>query len=235
MDDLAHESRPIHSLNRKRKADQDDHNVNAPPQDSSNTAEPMLLDVQATPRCPADASSAPPAAPWPIARPTQGMSPSWPSQSSPSATAFLPQRAREGQPSPKRLRIEIPSTPPTSPHRPRRGQRPTSSRHLSRQRRAGETRDTGIVSATEPGPSRGSLLRTNSLPALSSSRSVPASPTESTVVSPHIPPHQPPINRETLKELDLEAILRNPQLRQFPFLPHLPSLPFSSMYVHCRP
>ncbi|KAI0720506.1 T-complex protein 11-domain-containing protein [Cerioporus squamosus] len=213
MDDLAHESRPIHSLNRKRKADQDDHNVNPAPQDAVSNGEPMLIDVQATPRCPADTSPAAPAAAWPIARARQGMNPSWPSPSCPPSAAFLPQRAREGQPSPKRLRIEIPTTPPGSPHRPRRGQRQVSSRHLGRQRRAGETRDTGIVSATEPGPSRGSLLRTASLPALPSSRSVPVSPIEPAVVSPHIPPHQPPINRETLKELDLEAILRNPQLR----------------------
>ncbi|RDX53333.1 Tcp11-domain-containing protein [Lentinus brumalis] len=210
MDDLAHHSRPIHSLRRKRKADQDDHSPSPVQQDSVNTPEPMLIDVQATPRCPADPSAAAPAAAWPIARASQGMTSSWPS---PSAAAFLPQRAREGQPSPKRLRIDIPSSPPASPHRPRRGQRQASSRHLSRQRRAGETRDTGIVSATEPGPCRGSLLRTASLPALPSSRSVPVSPIDPAVVSPHIPPHQPPINRETLKELDLEAILRNPQLR----------------------
>jgi hypothetical protein len=38
--------------------------------------------------------------------------------------------------------------------------------------------------------------------------------------SPHIPVRNPPINKDTLKELDLEAILRNPQLRAFP----LPSL-----------
>jgi hypothetical protein len=31
--------------------------------------------------------------------------------------------------------------------------------------------------------------------------------------SPHIPVRNPPINKDTLKELDLEAILRNPQLR----------------------
>jgi hypothetical protein len=31
--------------------------------------------------------------------------------------------------------------------------------------------------------------------------------------SPHIPVRNPPINKDTLKELDLEAILHNPQLR----------------------
>lgn len=33
--------------------------------------------------------------------------------------------------------------------------------------------------------------------------------------SPHIPIRTPPINKETLKELDLDAIMRNPQLRAF--------------------
>ncbi|KAI0754963.1 T-complex protein 11-domain-containing protein [Daedaleopsis nitida] len=216
MDDLAHQSRPIHSLNRKRKASQDDRNVPSSSQDPSNAPEPMLIDVQATPRCPTDAASGPS---WPIARARQGMSSSWPTASPsprPHTPAFVPQRAHEGQPAPKRLRIEIPGTPPSSPHRPRRSQRMPPSRHLGRHRRAGDTRDTGIVSATEPGPSRGSLLRTASLPSLpshSSTRSIPSSPIESSTISPHIPPHQPPINRETLKELDLEAILRNPQLR----------------------
>ncbi|PIL22542.1 hypothetical protein GSI_15231 [Ganoderma sinense ZZ0214-1] len=215
MDDLAHESRPIHSLNRKRKADQDDHNVSSSPPDPPSAPDAMLIDPQATPRCPADPPApGPSTAPWQIARSSQGMSP-WHQTSHPSCAtpSYIAPRLREGQPSPKRLRIEIPCTPPGSPLRARRPHR-TVSRQPGRQRRPGETRDTGIVSATEPGPSRGSLLRTASLPApSSSSRSVPVSPVEPTPISPHIPPHQPPINRETLKELDLEAILRNPQLR----------------------
>jgi hypothetical protein len=36
--------------------------------------------------------------------------------------------------------------------------------------------------------------------------------------SPHIPVRNPPINKDTLKELDLEAILRNPQLRASSYL-----------------
>ncbi|OBZ71625.1 Protein SOK1 [Grifola frondosa] len=99
---------------------------------------------------------------------------------------FIPQVRHEGPSRPKRPRIDIPHSSSTSPRR--------------------------IVSATEPGPCRGSLLRAGNLPsALRSCQSVPVSPIEP--ISPHIPPHQPPINRETLKELDLEAILRNPQLR----------------------
>ncbi|KAH9936309.1 T-complex protein 11-domain-containing protein [Fomitopsis serialis] len=87
-----------------------------------------------------------------------------------------------------------------------------TARKLIRRSRTHDTRDTGIVSATEPGPSRGSLLRICTLPTTPRpSSSVPVSPIET--FSPHIPSHQPPINRDTLKELDLEAILRNPQLR----------------------
>ena len=242
MDDLAHESRPIHSLNRKRKADQDDHNVPPSPSDPPSTPDAMLIDPQATPRCPADApTSGPSTSSWHIARSSQGMAPSWPQPPCPSCapSAFNPRRLREGQPSPKRLRLEIPCPPPGSPHRSRRSRGPTSRHHHGRHRRAGETRDTGIVSATEPGPSRGSLLRSASLPSLSSSsRSVPASPIEPITISPHIPSHQPPINRETLKELDLEAILRNPQLRQYPFLFLLTvaSIVFTPMYTClCRP
>ncbi|KAI8978674.1 T-complex protein 11-domain-containing protein [Trametes punicea] len=178
-----------------------------------------------TPRRPADTpDAASSSSSWMLARSGQGMDAPWPpSSSSFSATAALvaPQRDREGQPSVKRLRIEIPTTPPGSPRRSRRPPRPSpraSSHH--RRLRPGETRDTGIVSATEPGPSRGSLLRTSSLPTPSSSsssslqsRSVPVSPIDPCALSPHIPPHQPPINSETLKELDLDAILRNPQLR----------------------
>ncbi|KAI0632116.1 T-complex protein 11-domain-containing protein [Trametes polyzona] len=167
-----------------------------------------------TPRRPADAPDGPSSSTWMLARSRQGMPPSWsPSASSsacPPAPALVPpQLDREGQPSAKRLRIEIPSTPPSSPHRARRPQRP-SLRTSQRNRRLGETRDTGIVSATEPGPSSGSLLRP---PRLSSASSLPVSPIDPCSLSPHIPPHQPPINRETLKELDLDAILRNPQLR----------------------
>lgn len=241
MDDLAHESRrPIHSINRKRKADNDDHNGPNTVTDAPANAEPMLIDVQATPRCPADSTPGPSTASWPIVRSRQGMTSSWPPpspSSCPSPSAFIPKRAQEGQPSPKRLRIEIPTTPPSSPHRMRRAQRQPSSR-LTRHRRTGDTRDTGIVSATEPGPSSGSLLRTASLPPLpsQSSRSVPASPIEPITISPHIPPHQTPINRETLKELDLEAILRNPQLRQSQFLLRLATLPYLIFaYVLCRP
>lgn len=225
MDDLAHESRrPIHNINRKRKADQDDLVPVPPPQpaDAATGTDAIRIDPSMTPRCPADAPDGPSSSSWMLARSRQGMATSWSTPASSSScpapgVSFSPKLDREGQPSAKRLRIEIPSTPPGSPHRTRSRSARPSPRYI--QRRRVENRDTGIVSATEPGPSSGSLLRPQRLASVSSkSHSVPVSPIDPCSISPHIPPHTPPINRETLKELDLDAILRNPQLRQWPFL-----------------
>ncbi|KAL1950314.1 hypothetical protein VTO73DRAFT_5438 [Trametes versicolor] len=220
MDDLAHESRrPIHNINRKRKADQDDLVPVPPPQpaDAATGTDAIRIDPSMTPRCPADAPDGPSSSSWILARSRQGMATSWSTPASSSScpapgVSFSPKLDREGQPSAKRLRIEIPSTPPGSPHRTRSRSARPSPRYI--QRRRVENRDTGIVSATEPGPSSGSLLRPQRLASVSSkSHSVPVSPIDPCSISPHIPPHTPPINRETLKELDLDAILRNPQLR----------------------
>ncbi|KAL0069754.1 Protein SOSEKI 1 [Marasmius tenuissimus] len=72
-----------------------------------------------------------------------------------------------------------------------------------------DVEDIGILPNVTPGPSTGSLLhlRRSSLPALND---VPI-PIDSSSL--HIPSVQPYISRQTLKELDLETILRNPQLR----------------------
>ncbi|KAI0822279.1 T-complex protein 11-domain-containing protein [Trametes gibbosa] len=225
MDNLAHDARhPCHTINRKRKADQDDHSQvpqPAPLPDPPTNTDAIRIDINMTPRRPADSPNGPSSSAWMLARTSQGMTITpWPqspsssssSSASPTPAVFIPTH-REGQPSAKRLRIEIPASSQASSSRARRPQRP-SPRTTQRRRRAGETRDTGIVSATEPGPSSGSLLRPPRLPASSAkSHSAPVSPIDPCSLSPHIPPHQPPINRETLKELDLDAILRNPQLR----------------------
>ncbi|KAH9942880.1 Tcp11-domain-containing protein [Amylocystis lapponica] len=223
MDDLAHESLPFQSLSRKRKADGDECQVQDPSSSSDpSSVEPMLLDSSATPRCPTKASDHSSSTSWLLGDASQGMVPSWtqPTSVSPSSVALVSEAREEGPSRPKRPRIEIPHSNPPSPRRMRKMRLtytpPTSAtpspRRYCRRSRAGETRDTGIVSATEPGPSRGSLLRTGVLtPASRSSSSVPVSPVDPS--SPHIPSNQPPINRDTLKELNLEAILRNPQLR----------------------
>lgn len=239
MDDLAHESLPVHSLSRKRKADGDDCQVQDAPSssDPSSTCEPMLIDSSATPRCPSKTSDHTQTPAWLLADAEQGIVSSW-SQPSPASSAvpFLSDAQKEGPSRPKRPRIDIPPSSPAA-RRVRRGRAlyshsvPSPRRH-SRRARLGETRDTGIVSATEPGPSRGSLLRYSSLPSTPRPvSSLPVSPIEP--IPHHIPPHQPPINRDTLKELDLEAILRNPQLRSSFFFSFLlrsrPSHPHPSI------
>ncbi|KAJ7724831.1 hypothetical protein B0H16DRAFT_1736406 [Mycena metata] len=87
--------------------------------------------------------------------------------------------------------------PPRSPLHPRLGN---------------DLEDVGILSTSDPGPSSGSLLHfrdtvfTKAIPS-STISSVPIDPN-----STHIPPVHPPINRNTLKELDLDVIIRNPPL-----------------------
>ncbi|KAJ7741043.1 hypothetical protein B0H16DRAFT_1464602 [Mycena metata] len=87
--------------------------------------------------------------------------------------------------------------PPRSPPHPRLGN---------------DLEDVGILSTSDPGPSSGSLLHlrdtvfTKAIPS-STISSVPIDPN-----STHIPPVHPPINRNTLKELDLDVIIRNPPL-----------------------
>ncbi|KAJ7644106.1 T-complex protein 11-domain-containing protein [Roridomyces roridus] len=85
---------------------------------------------------------------------------------------------------------------------PRRLLRRRSPTH---HRLGNDIEDIGIVSHADPGPSSGSLLR---LRDTTSPSSIPIDPN-----SAHIPPLLPPINRSTLAELDLEVIIRNPQLR----------------------
>ncbi|KAI0785270.1 T-complex protein 11-domain-containing protein [Abortiporus biennis] len=209
MDDIQHAST---SITRKRKAESED-------DPDASTVEQSLLDPAATPRIPSEPTDHPSSSSWLLAQQTQRMFSSWQQQTTPisSPSSFVSRTSSEGPSRPKRPRIEIPQSAPPSPRRLRRGRMSytttmPSPRRIIRNVRASELRDTGIVSATEPNSSRVAFLRTTSLPpSPRSSQSVPVSPIEPT--SPHIPSHQPPINRDTLKELDLEAILRNPQLR----------------------
>lgn len=73
-----------------------------------------------------------------------------------------------------------------------------------------DVEDIGVIPSAAPGPSTGSLLhlRRSSAPALIDA----PIPIDSSSL--HIPSVQPYISRQTLKELDLETILRNPQLRE---------------------
>ncbi|KAJ7109704.1 T-complex protein 11-domain-containing protein [Mycena crocata] len=192
MDDIAHEPPQNH---RKRKATQDD--TQDPPQDAVDA-------ILADPGPPTGSMninpgpSTAPRQPWLAAEPATDIH-MWP-----TSLAFRPSPL-------KRPRLEKRGFPPA---------RRTPKRPCMRPARArlslpcgGDVEDMGIVSNSDPGPSSGSLLRlrdTVFTKAISPSAisSIPIDPN-----STHIPPLQPPINRNTLKELDLDAIIRNPQLR----------------------
>ncbi|KAI0699079.1 T-complex protein 11-domain-containing protein [Cytidiella melzeri] len=229
MEDCPNESPALHSLNRKRKADPvdlDDQPVDHAPQPDTTHPDALRLDHSATPRIPTDAPEvhAAPAA-WLLAQHhhriwQQPASPGASSSASPAAAATAAAvhvDRQEGPSRPKRPRIDIPSSVPPSPRKIRRGRVlysgvPYSPRRFARHTRAAVVADTDVVAAVETPKS--SPTPTPTLKRVS--QSLPVSPIEATppVQSyTHVPPHQPPINRETLKELDLEAILRNPQLR----------------------
>ncbi|KAF9013513.1 hypothetical protein BDQ17DRAFT_608824 [Cyathus striatus] len=122
-------------------------------------------------------------------------------------------------PAAKRPRLEKPA--PRSPGGKRALKRPPASiakvapSKLQAVRHGSDLEDIGIVSTADPGPSSGSLLRARSSFSGKHADSLPRlSPVYSVdFTSPHFPSQQPLINRQTLKELDLDAIMRNPQLR----------------------
>ena len=242
MEDCPNEAPPSLQLTRKRKADPadlvdlDDHQ-NTDHTQQHNDDDNIRLDPSATPRIPTDPSevSAAPAA-WLL----QGI---WQQSLAlkTSAAPLMPVDRQEGPSRPKRPRIEIPSS--SLPRKFRRSRVlyttgvPYSPRRFARHTRPAVVAETDTVSAVQ--------TRTSSPTPTPKrvSQSLPVSPIEATppVHSyTHVPPHQPPINRETLKELDLEAILRNPQLRPYPSLsllraytPHI--LTFSLSLSRSRP
>ncbi|KAJ6559226.1 T-complex protein 11-domain-containing protein [Mycena vulgaris] len=168
---------------RKRKAAQED------PQDPpTDPGDALLVDPS-----PGANGTAAPRQSW---RPATDM---WP-----TSLAFRPQ---------KRPRLQKRDLLPARRLTRRPCVRPSPSRSPPHPRLGNDLEDIGIVSTSDPGPSSGSLLRlrdtvfTKSI-SPSAISSIPIDPN-----STHIPPLQPPINRNTLKELDLEVIIRNPQLR----------------------
>ncbi|KAF8208914.1 T-complex protein 11-domain-containing protein [Mycena galopus ATCC 62051] len=192
MDDLAHECPPNH---RKRKAPNDD------PQDpgAADAGDVILPDPTTVVNALEGPSNAPRQS-WLAAEPI------WP-----TSLAFRPPQKRPRlqkrdlglennnyTPPARRIVKRSCMRPPRSPPHPRFGN---------------DLEDIGIVSTSDPGPSSGSLLR---LRDTVFTKSVSPSAISSIPIDPnstHIPPAQPPINRNTLKELDLDVIIRNPQLR----------------------
>jgi hypothetical protein len=144
----------------------------------------------------------------------------WPSPTSPSPetpVAQVPFTNSSSSNPAKRPRIDTTQLSSRIPLR-RSPRRHVSSRtdHFSRtparrSRRFGDICDTGTVptSPRSPGSPLLTYSPTNSNQTNNSALPfVPIDPNSS-----HIPSLQPLVNRQTLKELDLDAILRNPQLR----------------------
>ncbi|GLB38428.1 putative tcp11-domain-containing protein [Lyophyllum shimeji] len=198
MDDLAHDFAFNH---RKRKADSDD------PQEKPV---PDSAVVAPLPDVPEDA----PRQPW-LASGSDAWPPSSPQVSSPlSAEVVFNTYPPNPTKRPRLERIET-SLRITRRHASRKSAvKATPSRPPPTARHGSDIEDLGLVSAADPGPSSGSLLHLRPGPKSADPLSpsvVPFFPIDTNSI--HIPPLQPLVNRQTLKELDLDVILRNPQLR----------------------
>lgn len=227
MDDVARESLPntlpIQPLSRKRKAASDDSEVNNPsassPQLSSPDARPgKLVDpCTAAPRLSLETSPRSPPRSWFTPASSAGNTPlPSPSISPPtSAIASSPDTDTDAPPRPKRPRID--TAPPSASD----SRRPSSRRaqDLITALQSQEYKGSWQWATSSSGESRLVALSPVSSGHLSADpapTSFPSSPADVIYIdpcSPHIPLRAPPINKDTLKELDLDAIMRNPQLR----------------------
>ncbi|KAF8442909.1 Tcp11-domain-containing protein [Boletus edulis BED1] len=205
MGDLGH---PLQEINcRKRKADTDEDAQHPISQSSQSPSDPILVDRPSSPLQPSHAPRQPPTSPWLSTDTAHAV---WPSEHSPTDSPPVSPLSTESVHARfhKRPRIDTKthprtpdrhlssraSLPPPTPTRRSRRREPLSPSPSSPQ---------PPVLRIEPHlPSAGSLH-----PALQ-----PPFP-HIDLASPHIPSLHPLINRQTLKELDLSAILRNPQLR----------------------
>ncbi|EGN98383.1 hypothetical protein SERLA73DRAFT_109834, partial [Serpula lacrymans var. lacrymans S7.3] len=212
------------SLNcRKRKADSDDDCQDSQPvvQDK-NTKDTMLVDPAIPPHPFPSAPRLPPSSPWLSTDTSHAV---WPSEPSPTDTATPVSPLSPHDPSHdasprfnKRPRLESAEASPSiqrrSPPRlafPPRGLSPRNNRRSRRP----DARDPSIVPSPHSGPPNPSSLRIEgSCPATDLQHSpLPPGLPPIDLNSSHIPALHPLINRQTLKELDLSAIMRNPQLR----------------------
>lgn len=193
MDDLA--------APRKRKADQDDQS------DSTSTEQVSVIS-------PPSPTSNAPRHPWLAS----GSDPSvWSSSSSPQVSSPLSSEVSFSYPPKPTKRPRLEKIETSLRHPKRFGQSRKSAVFTCRPsplRPGSDIEDIGVVPTADPGPSTGSLLDLRAVPKLPDpAPSSPFIPIDTN--SPHIPSLQPLINRQTLKELDLDTILRNPQLRAF--------------------
>ncbi|KAH7921318.1 Tcp11-domain-containing protein [Leucogyrophana mollusca] len=219
MGDLGHS---IPSVNcRKRKAGSDEECQDSVVNDPTAPCDDMLVDSAVAPRRLPNAPRQPPSSPWLSTDTAHAV---WPSEPSPTDTPpvspLTPVEPPQDAPSRfnKRPRIETESLV-VSPSRTQRrsSEKPSSSRSFRpsiRRSRKSEPRDTGGVFHNESGSVSSTPLRVESN---CSGPDCPHHPLPTLppidLNSSHIPSMYPLINRQTLKELDLGAILRNPQLR----------------------
>ncbi|KDQ62422.1 hypothetical protein JAAARDRAFT_30329 [Jaapia argillacea MUCL 33604] len=210
---------PLAPFTRKRKADTDECQVSDPSSSTSQSSaspEPILTDCSGAPRVSLNAacqswyaSNDEGTNPIPTDEPPAAV---WATSSEPPSPVVYEDNCDNPSPA-KRPRVDIAGSPPVSPSRrsPRKRLPPSPHRSALRRRRMGDLQDMGLPRSGSPGPTFGSLLRKD---IDSFDPSHHQSPTLNLdPASPHIPSPFPLVNRETLKELDLEAILRNPQLR----------------------
>jgi len=210
MDDFPHQFPLNH---RKRKADQDDLQDASPP-DS----------VVANDRQPLNVSTPSSNAPRQLRLTSETndnlwASPTSPQVSSPLTSQFPPNTAKRPRID---TRVQDRRFPPLSP-------RKMITPRMAPDRHGSDIEDIGIVSTSDPGPSSGSLLRERPIPVLVSTRkiekisvgTISETPASSTfdLNSRHIHAMVPLIGRYTLKELELDSIFRNPQLRAYRVLP----------------
>jgi hypothetical protein len=204
MDDFAHQCPLNH---RKRKADQDDLQDASPPDSVvSNDRQPLTVSTPSSnaPRQLCLTSETNDNHLW--------ASPTSPQVSSPLTSQFPPNAA-------KRPRID---TRAQDRRFPALSQRKMAAPRMATDRHGSDIEDIGIVSTSDPGPSSGSLLREKPIPAPAEKTpvgTISETPTSESSISDFSFRHKhsmvPLIGRNTLKELELDSIFRNPQLRAY--------------------
>ncbi|KAI6129810.1 T-complex protein 11-domain-containing protein [Pisolithus croceorrhizus] len=219
MGDLGHPLPPVNCRKRKADAEDDQHPIS---QDVPTTADDILVGDNTVAH---SAPRQPPSSPWLSTDTAHAV---WPSESSPtdsSPSSPLSPSSPTTDPSlrsPKRSRVDTSHAhlPPAKRHLriPERQSPSRASLIPSSPTRRSRKRPEYRAAPSSPSQttSHPFTLRIDSyfLPTDASQLLVhPPYPYPIDLSSPHIPSLHPLINRQTLKELDLSAILRNPQLR----------------------
>lgn len=206
---------PLQELNcRKRKADGDEDGQHPITQSSQSPTDPILVDRPSPPHLPSHAPRQPPTSPWLSTDAAHGV---WPSEHSPTDSPPVsplntdPDHARFS----KRPRIDTNHLVKTHPRGPERHPSPRASPPHTPTRRSRRRADHRELLSPSPSSPHPPVLRIEShLPSATNLHPASQLPfPHIDLTSPHIPSLHPLINRQTLKELDLSAILRNPQLR----------------------